>query len=128
MPQLPSYDPLDVPAPLDELKAARLLCFLAPVEDDQNRVFQFNLEDEKTMEDTLLVLNTDPTLSLNWRLLDNSEVSVNAVSLASILDELRLKRALRGVQVDAEYMVFKTNGVTRREIKTWCEVYGVVPD
>lgn len=121
MPNLGTYDP---PVSLDQLKAARSACLLAPVTDSQGRTFQFDRDDEKTMEEALLALEADTSLTVNWRLLDNTEIPVDHTTLPEVLADLRLKRAQRGVGIDQEYMQYRSQGITQSQLQAWLQGYG----
>ena len=119
-----SFDPLDTPATLEELKDARIAAMEGPLRVADGYVFQYAEADERTMRKALVALEADPASSVGWRQLDNTPVEVNALSLRGYLEELDLLQARRGVAIDSEYMEFREEGdYTRRQLTDWVKSY-----
>ncbi|MGH1371122.1 MAG: hypothetical protein ACRBBW_03745 [Cellvibrionaceae bacterium] len=119
-------------ADIAELKSCRRRILRdLPIRVADGSVFQFDRDDEETIEGALPALELNPALTVEWRLLgDGDTVVVNHASLSAYLAELKGLRSRRGLVVDAEYMVLKGEGCTRRQLHDWEAKYsgGYVPD
>lgn len=129
MPSLPQTDRLNVPATLDEIKAAWEANLEAPIECSDGSVFQFALRDERIMAKTTAALSVYPSMTVDWRKLDNTTVNVDGAALLSYYNECQEKQSQRGFTVDAEYLYYKANGATKRELENWKSIYadGYIP-
>lgn len=129
MPSLPQTDTKGVAATLDEIKAAWEQNLEAPIACDDGSVFQFALRDERIMGKTVAGLTANPLLTVEWRRLDNTTVTVNAAALSAYYNECQEKQIQRGFTVDAEYLYYKQNGATLRDLENWKAIYkdGYIP-
>lgn len=93
-----------------------------PVKTSDGSVFQFDRDSKELMEEAILGL-TASLGTANWRLEDNTEITVNASQLQAYYSELRLLRAQRAVQIDAEYVAKKplvdAGEVSLRDLEGW---------
>lgn len=116
MSQLPTRDDLAIPATSAEIKSAWKTILRLPITVNGN-TFQFDEESEALMQKWARC--ADPLDTFQWRLLDNSTVTVTPAELTLIIEQCEMAQVNRGVLVDPEYLNFKTNGATRRELKQW---------
>jgi len=124
-----SFDPLDVPASLDDLKATVLLILEADVSLPNGEIYQFSDVDERKMRKAQRGLS-EAGVSINWRQSNNDETLLDAVGMLSLIGELDSRQFLRGVVVDTEYMSFKLSGsYTKRQLADWKSKYanGFIP-
>jgi len=124
-----SFDPLDVPASLDDLKGTSLSILEADVSASSGEIYQFSEVDERKMRKAQRGL-TATGASINWRQSNNDETLLDAVGMLSLIGELDSRQFLRGVVVDAEYMSFKLRGsYTKRQLADWKAKYanGFIP-
>lgn len=126
MPVLAKHDPA---VPLTEIKTAWEEIELMPIQCSDGSVFQYGDKDEKRMKKALVFLTDNPGVTLDWRLLDNTEVTVDSASLGAYISELESRQLQRGFVLNQEYMVFKTSGCTRSQLNAWKDKYssGLVP-
>jgi len=125
-----SFDPLDTPASLDDLKVTSLNILEADVSASSGEVYQFSEVDEHKMRKAQRGL-TATGASINWRQSNNNETLLDAVSMLSLIGELDSRQFLRGIVVDAEYMAFKLSGIyTKRQLADWEAKYaaGFIPN
>lgn len=125
MPKLQQYDPLNTPASSDEIRAAWLEIMELPVTAGDGKVFQYDLVSERLMKSAVDGWDVAGITTLNWRLNDNTTVTVDKTQLQSYIDQLEIARTLRGFVLDAEYVAFKSNGATKRELANWRKSYDV---
>lgn len=118
-----SPNPEDETVSTDELRVAWKEILQMPLQTADEKVFQFDLDSERLMSSAIVGLNANQASTLNWRLLDNSTISVDAAQLQSYYDELKLAQSERGFLVDAEYVAFKLNLPTRSELTAWKNGY-----
>lgn len=116
-----SDDPLDEPAHPDKIKETWKEILQLPLIVN-GHAFQFDRDSRELMQFAILGLQTSGG-EINWRLDDNSTISVDAVALQNYYDELSAAVALRGLAVDNEYVAFKANGATVRQLIEWRESY-----
>lgn len=124
-----TFDPKDVPASMGLLKATYEEIKQYPVELPNGDVYQFSLVDETTMRKVAKGLQLAGG-TVNWRLLDNSEVQHDGASLEALANQLEMLQIQRGLVIDIEYMNFKsTQGLTKRMLETWKQTYigGYIP-
>lgn len=111
-------DPLARMVSAGAIKAAYLEIMQYPVAAEDGKVFDFDRDSRALMEGAITAL-TEAGGSVDWRLYDNSTVSVDAAGLQVYLDQLRVNQAMRGLAVDPEYVALKVSGATVGEIKDW---------
>ena len=123
MSQLPPFDPLDVAASTQEIRATWLEIMELPVAANDGKVFQYDLVSERLMKNAVTGWDTANITSMDWRLNDNTVVNIDKTGLQAYIDELELNRALRGFQVDQQYVAFKASGATKRDLINWKASY-----
>ena len=89
-----------------------------PVAADDGKVFDFDRDSRDLIAGAIRALTLTGGTA-NWRLFDNTTVTVDAAQLQSYQQQLLNNQALRGPVVDAEYLNFKANGATLRDIENW---------
>lgn len=126
MPQLQQHDPFDVPVQNAEIRTTWLEILELPVSANDGKVFQYDQTSERLMKKAIAAWDAAGLTSMDWRLEDNTIVSVDKAGLQTYSDELEINQTLRGFVVDQEYVAFKTSGATRRELMNWKAGYSVV--
>lgn len=115
-----SDDPGDAPVSTAEIRSTWLELMQYPVAANDGRVFQFDRDSRELIRGAITAL-TAAGITVDWRLDDNTTVTVNAAQLQAYYDELEVNQALRGLTLDQEYMALKANGATRGQLRAWCE-------
>lgn len=113
-----SDDPDDTPVDVSEIRATWKEIMQYPVEANDGKVFQFDRDSRELIEGAIRAL-TAVGGTVDWRLDDNTTVTVNAAQLQAYYDELLVNQAVRGVTVDAEYVAYKASGATIGDLKAW---------
>lgn len=114
------FDPLSVPAKKSDVKRVWKEVLQLPVAASNGLVFQFDRDSRELMEFAIIGLRSmGAGAQIKWRLNDNTEIPVTAETLQSYYDDLVRVQALRGMSVDAQYMVFKKSPATMRSLKAW---------
>ncbi|MBX2809514.1 MAG: hypothetical protein KTR20_12890 [Cellvibrionaceae bacterium] len=88
-----------------------------PLKVADGNIFQFDQWSEKIMKKA--AENLSAVQSIDWRLLDNSTVSVDAASLHNYFNECEALQFSRAQLVDVETQHFKNHGATLRELENW---------
>lgn len=113
---------------LAELKATKLRNNQAVIECANGYTFQFTTDSREAMQDLIgeLAVNAE---TAEWRLLDNTSVTVNAEKLQAFYDECRSRKARRSVMIDAEYVAFKADLPSITVLLKWEAKYamGFIP-
>lgn len=117
-----SDDPLDAPASDEHINSVWRELMQNPVAANDGRVFDFERDSREIMLGAIKALSHAGGTE-QWRLYDNTTVEVDAAELQAYYDELVLNQALRGVQLNQEYVQFRAEGATLREIREWRERY-----
>lgn len=99
-----------------------------PLAANDGKVFQFDTKSESIMSKIVVFLKANNSLTTDWRLLDNSTVTVNGAQLEAYYNELVLAQAARGFMVDPEYIAFKNNLPTLKELGDWIQLYSDNPN
>lgn len=124
--KLQTHDPLNVPAAASDIKSSWKRVLEAPITTSDGSTFQFDRDSRYLMEGALeawdAVMGGKP---LDWRLNNNTTVTLNKGQLQSYLSELKSKQALRGFTVDTEYLQYKAGSPTLRDLKNWEKSYGL---
>lgn len=94
-----------------------------PIQAADGNVFQFDRNSRDLLKGGITALNSGVVPSIDWRLLDNATVTCTAAQLQSYLTELETAQAIRALLIDVNYQNFKTNGATKRDLRTWAESY-----
>lgn len=137
MPQLPKYDPLDVPASVDQINIMRNKLEQSPIvangySVDCEPVSEERMRSTVTYWDDLpetegVVEGTGSNRVIFWRLADNTVASFNRETLADLLSEMVKNRAIRSSILFTSAGRFKDNpNTTIREIQSQ-EAWGIVP-
>lgn len=113
-----SDDPNDAPVSTAEIRATWLEVMQYPVAANDGKVFQFDRNSRELIRGAITAL-TATGITVDWRLDDNSTVTVNAAQLQAYYDELEVNQAIRGLTIDQEYTSFKQNGATVGDLKAW---------
>lgn len=116
-----SSDPMDEQASNAQIKDARNEILNSPIEIDGN-VFQFDRDSRDIMDAAYVGLQVTGG-TVDWRLLDNSTITLNAVQLNGYISQLRQAQAVRGFQIDQQYLAFKANGATLGDLDQWKRSY-----
>lgn len=117
-----SDDPKAATASNQVIRAAWLELMQFPIETNDGYWFQFDEESERIMRKTIRALTLTGSTE-SWRLQDNTVVPVDAAGLQAYYDELEDLQALRGLQLNQEYLNFKQNGATLQEVEDWKLTY-----
>lgn len=117
-----SDDPLDAPASDEHINSVWRELMQYPVAANDGRVFDFERDSREIMLGAIKAL-THTGGTEQWRLHDNTTVEVDAAQLQTYYDELELNQALRGVQLNQEYVQLRTEGATLRDVREWRERY-----
>lgn len=123
-----SSEPSDAGASRESLDQALELILQLPLAAVDGKVFQFDTKSESIMSKIVVFLKANSSLTTDWRLLDNSSVTVNGAQLEAYYNELILAQATRGFMVDPQYLNYKNNGVTVAELAAWVKTYEDNPD
>lgn len=130
MPQLPTHDPLAVPAGHDEIHQRWLELEAAPVMA-QGHLVDFDERSEKRMVDTVEQWDSLPEVPgavvveegvkrVHWRMADNTAVPFSESELLAFLLAARAARAVRGAALFAQAQAFKADpATTRRDLANW---------
>lgn len=117
-----SDDPKDAPADAIEIRKAWLGIMQYPIAADNGLVFDFDRDSRDLIRGAIAAMNATGA-NVDWRLYDNSTVTVDATQLQAYFDELIVNQAVRGLSVDAEYVDFKSAGATHGELNQWRASY-----
>lgn len=123
-----SPNPGDAPASRDALNDATKYILQLPLAASDGKVFQFDTDSEAVMIKMVKFLKANSPATTDWRLLDNTTVTVGGTSLEAYYNELALAQAARLVIVDPQYLNYKNNGVTVAELAAWVKAYEDNPD
>lgn len=123
-----SPNPDDAPAGRDALIAATKYILQLPLAASDGKVFQFDTDSEAVMVKVIKYLKATPQATTDWRLLDNTAVTVDGDDLEGYYNELALAQAARLVIVDPQYLSHKNNEVTVAELAAWVKTYEDNPD
>lgn len=123
MSQLPTRDDKATQvATRGDLRRCWLETMQVPVQAIDGKVFQFDLDSERLMQNKLIHLQVSGQTT-DWRLNDNTTVTVDYTQLKAYFDELLLLRAGRGTVIDAEYMAKKilvaAGQLSIRDLEDW---------
>lgn len=112
-------DRSEFPASVSEMKLARRRIFDLPIRVSIGLVFQFDAESKLMMESSIALLSGRKSLTMQWRLLDNSSITVNGLSLSAYYEELCMLQGERCFQAHEEYLAFRESGATNKQIEDW---------
>lgn len=120
---LPTRDDLAVPATTEQIKQAWKDILRMPITLSTGQSFQFDIDSEQIMKKWAAY--AAPTDIFEWRLEDNTTASVTPAQLTLIIQQCESSQVQRGIAVDPQYLLFKQNGATLRELETWKNAYTV---
>lgn len=124
-----SPDPLDNPASIDEINTRHREIEVMPV-DVYGTLMDANERSEARIKDAIAAFDDLP-LELGvieevngikvilWKDATNSTTPLDKVTLVLVGKELVKQRAIRGTRLFKQLQVFKTNGVTIRQLREW---------
>lgn len=111
MPVLPTHDPLNVPATHEQINAMRDLLEGAPVYVGEILI-DIDERSEKRLQDAIELWDDLEVETLDWTMGDNSVIAVTKEDLIYLLNEAKIARGVRALQLHNITRQMKASGTT----------------
>ncbi len=120
-----TYDPLATRvASKKEIKEARITIEYMPIKCADGNTFDADHESEQRIKSAINNWAALGVTDIDWRLADNTLLTVDLAQLQAYWVEVQEKRALRGFAVYPEYLTYVADPTTTlRDLEDWKDSY-----